>query len=1246
MDHSQTPLKLQMLNCNSLNTKLPEIKQLLLDTCPHVLCLCETWLSERFTPRFHGYASEWVHRPARQGGGLGILIKQEVQYSSRTLTPYLGGVLEVQVITLFLKDGSSMSILNIYNPGGHVTHAEFSHYIKQLDPKFLIVGDLNAHTQLLDSSRIRSNPTGRSLESLLLTDDICLINPENMPTYVDRRTGAFSCLDVCLSSSNLAPGLSLEVLQDVGSDHLLLQLTASFAPHSYTWTRASRFRVTEPKLQAFQGYYSPSSLSQPADLDTLVLDFTSRLTQSATECFGLPSSPVLHPKKKTPWWSKECQTAVNERRKAFRTFQKHPTTSNFNYYKQLSAKAKLLIKSRKKLSFHEFVSSIDHTIPPAAVWKKLKALTAGYKPSTYPLEQDGARILGPQQKADHLCEFFASQSTTSCSSQLYTDFVNMSCMGFDTLLGHPITDVELSMCLISLRSKAPGHDLLPNNILQNCHSSYKSELLCIFNQSLAEGVVPSCWKFGLVSPIPKLQKQQQCDSSYRPITLLPCIGKLMERIIHKRLDYFIESHHLLSSAQFGFRSARGLEDVVMQLSHKIRIAVDGSSSCGVVYLDLKGAFDRVWQQGLLYKIAQLGINGNMLRWLRSYLTDRTQSVVVHGYTSACHRIQAGVPQGGVLSPLLFNVMMSDIPLDPSVCTYVFADDITLACTGHTPEEARAHLQRHLDVLDTWFTHWGFTLNPTKTTMQFFTRKRGTPPPTLTLQNSIIERVPIQRLLGVYLDAPRLTWKAHIQHLVVNCYRRIDVLKSISSSRWGASYVILRQFYLAYIRSKLSFCGTVFSTASKSLLTKLTVIQNTCLRLIIGARRSSPVLSLEAEAGIPPIQIYLDYRAAKQHLKMLFKPDDDSTAEIMLHHPTSSISLRGTNSLTQVSNAGGQRLPRNKYCFQLPPLLASTIVTQLSSDAFTPSGFGRYLATTYQDFTDIYTDGSRFDGPPVTVASGVYVPTLRRGFSWKLHPDHTVVSSELFAIWRALTLIHDHIPGNCVIFSDSLTSLQMVGQSGCAYSETVRPIQSLLGALNTHRTVHLHWVQAHCGIPGNTVADRTAKQGHLNDRSTVYPLHLEERLVVLFRSYKTFWNNTWKSASDLSQKGLFLRQFRETILFRTPVDTGKRRIDVALFRLRIGHAGVNSYLYRFNQSESPACRHCEEDDTIEHYLLYCEYHELQRGRLYLDIAAILQRPFTFTVALLLGGENVPLQTNTRILNCVGRYLVSTGMLPFL
>ena len=590
MDHSQTPLKLQMLNCNSLNTKLPEIKKLLLDTCPHVLCLCETWLTERFTPRFHGYASEWVHRPAGRGGGLGILIKQEVQYSSKTLTSYPGGVLEVQVITLFLEDGSSMSILNIYNPGGQVTLAEFCHYLKQLDPKFLIV-DLNAHTQLLGSSRIHPNPTGRSLENLLLTEDLCLINPENMPTYVDRRTGAFSCLDICLSSSNLAPGLSLEVLQDVGSDHLLLQLTASFAPHSYTWNRASRFRVTKPKLQAFQGYYSPSALCQPTDLNTLVQDFTSRLTRSATECFGPPSSPVLHPKKKTPWWSKECQTAVNERRRAFRTFRKHPTTTNLHYYKQLTAKAQLLIKSRKKQSFHEFVSSIDHTIPPAEIWKKLKALTGGYKPSTYPLEQDGTRILDPQQKADHLCEFFASQNTTSCSSQLYTDSVDLLCIGFDTLLGHPITDVEYSMCLVSLKSKAPGHDLLPNNILQHCHSSYKSELLCIFNQSLAEGVVPSCWKYGLVSPIPKPQKHQQSGSSYRPITLLPCIGKLLERIIHKRLDCFIESHNLLSSAQFGFRSARSLEDVVLQLSHKIRLAVDGSSSCGVVYLDLKGAFD-------------------------------------------------------------------------------------------------------------------------------------------------------------------------------------------------------------------------------------------------------------------------------------------------------------------------------------------------------------------------------------------------------------------------------------------------------------------------------------------------------------------------------------------------------------------------------------------------------------------------------------------------------------------------------
>jgi len=312
----------------------------------------------------------------------------------------------------------------------------------------------------------------------------------------------------------------------------------------------------------------------------------------------------------------------------------------------------------------------------------------------------------------------------------------------------------------------------------------------------------------------------------------------------------------------------------VKLSNQILHSVSSSNYCVVVYIDLKGAFDGVWRNGLLYKMSSLGIRGNIFSWVRNYLTGRTQSVVVHGAVSSSAPSELGVPQGAALSPLLFNIMMQDMPLDDHVQIYTFADDITLACSGEDLGEIVSNMQTYLDGLGWWFEEWKFTVNNSKTKMQLFTRRR-VGPPLLKLNQLEIEPVREHRLLGVMFDSPRLTWRAHVEHLVANCSRRINIMKSFSSSTWGASHVILRRFYIAYIRAKLCYCCAAFFVASKTHLDRLDKIQNASLRLILGAMNSSPILSLEAESNVPPLAMYARFMCAKFIAKLHFGPSDDA-----------------------------------------------------------------------------------------------------------------------------------------------------------------------------------------------------------------------------------------------------------------------------------------------------------------------------------------------------------------------------------
>ena len=160
-------------------------------------------------------------------------------------------------------------------------------------------------------------------------------------------------------------------------------------------------------------------------------------------------------------------------------------------------------------------------------------------------------------------------------------------------------------------------------------------------------------------------------------------------------------------------------------------------------------------------------------------------------------------------------------------------------------------------------------------MQHFTRKL-IPVPNLCLDNANIQYKVSHRVLGMILDSPKLTWKPHIQYLINDCQRRLDILKIISSPVWGASLKMLRMAYISYIRSKIAFGCILYNTSKSPLLKKLDVVQNNALRLILGARRTSPILSLQAEAHIPPLSMYRGQLVIKNYIKLISKPSNFRT----------------------------------------------------------------------------------------------------------------------------------------------------------------------------------------------------------------------------------------------------------------------------------------------------------------------------------------------------------------------------------
>ena len=267
------------------------------------------------------------------GGGLVMLVKSGLQYQIKDLIPYANGVLEQQCIRIFLKNTTFIDIINIYNPNKNLTTNELRHYIEQVGNKYMIVGDFNGHSPLINNNSLKKNPTGRSLEQLFLNDTVCLANPNGMYTHFDAASRTRSCLDLCLTSPNITLITHVETLDDVGSDHLPIKIICTLQAQINSTSRKKHWKVNRENIKQFAENIKKTQLQQPASTDDIAADFTKRLYDSAIENIGQTKGD-FKPRKCTVWWDQECADAIREQRSAYKQLQRHPTHANIDYYKE------------------------------------------------------------------------------------------------------------------------------------------------------------------------------------------------------------------------------------------------------------------------------------------------------------------------------------------------------------------------------------------------------------------------------------------------------------------------------------------------------------------------------------------------------------------------------------------------------------------------------------------------------------------------------------------------------------------------------------------------------------------------------------------------------------------------------------------------------------------------------------------------------------------------------------------------
>ena len=324
--------------------------------------------------------------------------------------------------------------------------------------------------------------------------------------------------------------------------------------------------------------------------------------------------------------------------------------------------------------------------------------------------------------------------------------------------------------------KAFGPDKLKLLLLKELREEIAPIIQIIFERSLQTGKLPADWCKAQVIPVFN-KGNKSSAANYRPISLTCKLCKVLEHIIASHVVKHLNAHGLLYYLQYGFREKTSCETQLTMLVEDLARSVSQGKQTDLILLDFSKAFDKVNHAKLLWKLHQYGLRGNALAWIRAFLGNRSQTVVLDGEESGSVPVTSGVPQGSVLGPILFLVYINDLPDELSSQVRLFADDTTVYLTIGGAEDGKL-LQNDLDRLSVLEDRWDMEFNPSKCQVVRVTSSRNPFDFSYTLHGQVLEVVTSNKYLGVDISciSSGLSWNPHIDQISKNATRTLNFIQ--------------------------------------------------------------------------------------------------------------------------------------------------------------------------------------------------------------------------------------------------------------------------------------------------------------------------------------------------------------------------------------------------------------------------------------------------------------------------------------
>jgi len=688
----------------------------------------------------------------------------------------------------------------------------------------VILGDLNC--DLLQPALV----TSRNMSNILAYAKTSV--NQLLPTRI--TTHSATCLDIIAVDKNIEI-IEYKTEDLAASDHYPVSAVINISWSETVVQPVMKRSFNKVNLDSLSLRISSISIENSDDPSTMVEDFNNRVISILDDI--APKKAYPWRKNKLPWMTKEIKSEITNRDALSRQFKKQPTDHLAECLRIATKRIRSVIRHEAKNEGRAALRENNHR----NAWRFIKQ-------ATFTNRSQQKLQISPKLLNDFFGDCVSNKQHRPLDSHITAPTLTSDeAFTFQTISVH---EVEHLLHSTSTRTSM-GPDELPAFLLKSLSPAFAPSITEILNLSLSTGVFPSSWKLANVTPIWKNKGSKSDPNNYRPISILPILSRIFEKIVASQLYYYCEMRDILPIQQFGFRKESSCEYALLHAANTWIEQIEAGNIVGALLVDLSKAFDSVPHQDLLTEMRKIGCSSPVIDWFSSYLSDRFQRVIVRDVTTEWTPVTQGVPQGSGLSPLLFNIYVRDLPRVSPTDTIQFADDVTHSAADRDVNVVVNKLQQTYVITKEFCLEKKLKINAEKTQLILFKTPTRKVPNELTIciDGHNITPSSSVKLLGFLLDQ-HLTFSEHIDTVVSKCHALLGVLARAAPS---LPRELLKLTYTALIRSHLEYASSIFMGAAKTHLTKLDRIQKAAARIIYNVPRDAHSAPLLLELGLDSLE---------------------------------------------------------------------------------------------------------------------------------------------------------------------------------------------------------------------------------------------------------------------------------------------------------------------------------------------------------------------------------------------------------